>query len=1179
MAVDPNFNWVRSLVQGASTENVAATKWPTTVTGNTTGADYLGLANGEVAVQPLSPIGVADFPRLNGSDILTVSYSVRVTNAPTWSAGAVILKTEDLSVVMSANSGRLDVVRNHDQLWLGESAVPATTAYNLVLITRFTLGERTSNYALSIDGTTTTTRIFDAERVFDGSRRTGAVVVGGSATSLTIVPTPNFTVSGAVIQQGYPPQSGAVAMARSLRSYRSAFQEDYGAKITYQDDQAAYTAGTKSFRVTTNIPSHPSFEVTVNVTGLTAGQVASVAAQALIAQVAAAFPTAPLGYTDTLEASTTEQYVRPDGTATIREYFDTHTRLRLPVLSADVNWGALQKAQSGVVSPNGVEPDFSWISSPSIADSEGVYGAGTGRQAVVALTFSGATNSNNGTAITPWSTSSTALPTSIASTPSTIEAADFVAQLLATEATSSKQVIGATTILTLTTVGTSPITQELLDRVKVGLRSSTPSAIDRLYGLRVSLEPNPPQTFTLPWPVTSIPPVTGGSTPTVWDDAFNASDTITNAGRTAQFGSYAAGHTRTVDGKTSGTWYFEVDLSNAGSSAIHYGLAGVVDASALHVQPLASTAPSVTWYAYDGTIYVDATGSGTLTSPSRIVGVELNAGTRQVRFRTENGVSGWHTVPGTDTMYGTFGSGASAEAIGTINAGQAAFAHGLPSGATAWGQTLPSSADVTGAAYNDIEDLTCSSTGSVQANSPDSYGVGSVTLDDFTILTVAYVDAADITGTSAQTLAAFTNVGSGVAATPTNLDGDNLLDDFTSSGDGVADLPLEFTADYTLEDFTQVAVGMFLAPVEGTSDAILEDATATSSTVEIITPPSAQATFSLPALRASAAGDPAQFDGALVTLPEFTLTSRGGHYSEFSLPAITATATATTVAMARAIMTIPMVEVEAAGRVAGQSTAQLRLPRISASSFSGHQAVVTLPEIIATATTTVGNAARAQFSLPRITATAQGYRDDTARVEITLPMIVMTPSAVTEITLPAFTVLAHGQPVLTDTYEAYVLNMNQPLDDNPRNNFDAKVEQVTRYTNWPFIQVVRLGDTYYGVAEDGLYELGGSTDNGTEITWAFETCKTDFKDPHRKAVASAYIGGQAGPEVDYTLRSGDDPDRMYEYRTSKTIQKRNHRQKFGLGRRVRYYSFGLAGTGKLAIDELEFELLNTTRRI
>ncbi|MFM2112835.1 MAG: hypothetical protein RLZZ271_1495, partial [Pseudomonadota bacterium] len=195
------------------------------------------------------------------------------------------------------------------------------------------------------------------------------------------------------------------------------------------------------------------------------------------------------------------------------------------------------------------------------------------------------------------------------------------------------------------------------------------------------------------------------------------------------------------------------------------------------------------------------------------------------------------------------------------------------------------------------------------------------------------------------------------------------------------------------------------------------------------------------------------------------------------------------------------------------------------------------------------------------------------------PMLVPSPSGRIAAVLPMVRVVASGDAVVAVSHEAYVLNMSKPMDDNPRNNFEARNDQMTRYTNFPFTQVVRYLNSYYGVAADGLYLLDGTTDNGAPINWNIDLCMTDFGSSEKKNVASVYLGGQAGPKVDFTIQSGETPDQLHAHTTTATTVKRNHRQKFGLGRRTRYYSLGLAGQGELAIDSLEFEVATTTRRI
>jgi len=125
-----------------------------------------------------------------------------------------------------------------------------------------------------------------------------------------------------------------------------------------------------------------------------------------------------------------------------------------------------------------------------------------------------------------------------------------------------------------------------------------------------------------------------------------------------------------------------------------------------------------------------------------------------------------------------------------------------------------------------------------------------------------------------------------------------------------------------------------------------------------------------------------------------------------------------------------------------------------------------------------------------------------------------------------------------------------------------------------------MGNSFFGVAEDGLHEIGGTTDNDSPIPWAWETCMTDFGMAQRKTVVSAYLGGYVPQAMTYTIRSGDVPAAASGHSTSATTVLRNHRQKFGIGRKSRFFAFGLsAAAGRVAIEGIEFEVAVMSRRI
>lgn len=156
---------------------------------------------------------------------------------------------------------------------------------------------------------------------------------------------------------------------------------------------------------------------------------------------------------------------------------------------------------------------------------------------------------------------------------------------------------------------------------------------------------------------------------------------------------------------------------------------------------------------------------------------------------------------------------------------------------------------------------------------------------------------------------------------------------------------------------------------------------------------------------------------------------------------------------------------------------------------------------------------------------------------------------------------------------AYSINLNHHPDA------PQPVDEVTRYTGFAFERIVRFQGDYYGVASDGLYQLGGTTDDGTEIVATVKTCVDDFKAPEKKTVASAYLAGRLGPDATVTLHAGEDGAEAYDFTTPRGQLAQNHRQKFGRGVKHRYFAIGIATAGALSLDSLELEISKLSRRM
>lgn len=71
---------------------------------------------------------------------------------------------------------------------------------------------------------------------------------------------------------------------------------------------------------------------------------------------------------------------------------------------------------------------------------------------------------------------------------------------------------------------------------------------------------------------------------------------------------------------------------------------------------------------------------------------------------------------------------------------------------------------------------------------------------------------------------------------------------------------------------------------------------------------------------------------------------------------------------------------------------------------------------------------------------------------------------------------------------------------------NAKTAQVSRYTNYPFNNIIAVNEKYYGVKSDGLYLLEGETDLNTAIVGSITTKDDDFGVMQSKNVPFIYLG-------------------------------------------------------------------------
>ena len=316
-------------------------------------------------------------------------------------------------------------------------------------------------------------------------------------------------------------------------------------------------------------------------------------------------------------------------------------------------------------------------------------------------------------------------------------------------------------------------------------------------------------------------------------------------------------------------------------------------------------------------------------------------------------------------------------------------------------------------------------------------------------------------------------------------------------------------------------------------------------------------------------------NGAIATAPAPTLSSYGGGYAALSAPVPALVSSATGMGSANASLKAPTPTLTATGRVSAIASARLTAPTPNLIGYGGAVCSITTKAGTLTASGTSGGVARVAVTVPLAQLSASATAQNHASAILVAPAGRMAPTLQAYLVAPAATLTAIGTATITATYEAYTLNLNH-LPGHPG---ETVVDELTRYTNFPFTHVIRYQNSYYGVSNGSLYLLEGTTDDGVDIPYEVVTAKTDFGQTLTKTLVSAYLGGRIGPAETITLIAGDSAPVSYAYTTPRGPHAQNYRQKFGRGIKDRYYALGVSGAAEFSLDTIDIELNQLTRRI
>ena len=337
-----------------------------------------------------------------------------------------------------------------------------------------------------------------------------------------------------------------------------------------------------------------------------------------------------------------------------------------------------------------------------------------------------------------------------------------------------------------------------------------------------------------------------------------------------------------------------------------------------------------------------------------------------------------------------------------------------------------------------------------------------------------------------------------------------------------------------------------------------------------ITPPSALLSGSI----LNTAGN----NAALFTAPPGKALAYFGANAKLAAPAWQIASALTSTALLRAGISAPSGYLAAAVTVSQVMRGAMTSPMGALVGYGGALISITTPMGTLQSSFNGGAVMRGAITAPLFDLSATLTRNGKLSADLLSPMLQRAGVLQAWLIAPGAQLTAIGTAVVAVSYEAYALN----LKHNPTPGVEP-VDELTRYTNYPFDRIVRYENSYFGMNSTGLYLLEGTTDfaepTPTKVQWGFKTGLTDFDSPNLKTVNWAYFGGRMAPAATISIHYGDTGEQNYAYSTPRGAEAQNYRQPFGRGIKSRYYAVEAEGSGALSIDSMMFDIASMARKV
>lgn len=143
---------------------------------------------------------------------------------------------------------------------------------------------------------------------------------------------------------------------------------------------------------------------------------------------------------------------------------------------------------------------------------------------------------------------------------------------------------------------------------------------------------------------------------------------------------------------------------------------------------------------------------------------------------------------------------------------------------------------------------------------------------------------------------------------------------------------------------------------------------------------------------------------------------------------------------------------------------------------------------------------------------------------------------------------------------------------------NTRTGAVSEYDNYEFNSFVKMpNNRYVGASSQGLYELVGDSDDGSDIIATIRSGFMQWTGTHLGRFKGVYLATRGADDFVLKLEAGDGAEYNYAVTTRSMRSTKVH---IGKGLRARYFAFELISSGAdFDLESLEFVPLVAQRRV